>query len=183
MTGVVYFVAAPGRIKIGYSSQPKKRLRALQTLDLEELTVIAMIPGNRAIEASLHNMLWEHRLKGEWFRDCDAVWEVMSEAVANPPPVAEEPPAVRFDWEKCRDEVHLIIAPYLSAEFRTVLEDVSPYVGKPLPKEWHDGARIANAAILILAEIKRHQKNDDPEEAMDAVRILRGFVSTFKRVN
>jgi len=95
MSGKVYFVAAPGRIKVGFTRKPERRLTALRRADMEELTVIAIIDGERALEKKLHAILAEHQLRGEWFKDCERVREIITEAVAGKhavaAPVAEEP--------------------------------------------------------------------------------------------
>ena len=78
----VYFVSAPGRIKIGFTRRPEKRLKALRLADMEELTVIAIIDGPRALEKKLHGLLKDHRLRGEWFVDCAEVRQVVDDAVA-----------------------------------------------------------------------------------------------------
>ena len=82
MTGKVYFIAAPGRIKIGYTRQPERRLRDLQNADMEQLTTLAVIEGTRKTERALHERLIHERLKGEWFVDCENVRRAMAEAIS-----------------------------------------------------------------------------------------------------
>lgn len=93
MSGKVYFVSAPGRIKIGFTRFPERRLVILRRDDMEELTVVAIIDGERNLEKKLHNLLKDHRLKGEWFADCPAVRQVIEEAVAGKHNIAEPPPS------------------------------------------------------------------------------------------
>lgn len=82
MQGKVYFVAAPGRIKIGYTCQPERRLRTLRHVDMEDLAVVAIIDGDRRVERDIHERLREHRLRGEWFLDCAEVRSAIEDAVA-----------------------------------------------------------------------------------------------------
>ena len=82
MSGKVYFVSAPGRIKIGFTRNPDKRLTALRHADMEELTVLAIIDGPRSLERKLHQLLSAHRLRREWFADCQEVRSVIDEAIA-----------------------------------------------------------------------------------------------------
>lgn len=82
MNGKVYFVSAPGRIKIGYTRNPERRLMQLRSNDLETLTSMGAIAGSRALEARLHDALNEYCIKGEWFLDCEAVRSVVEEALA-----------------------------------------------------------------------------------------------------
>jgi hypothetical protein len=78
MTGKVYFVAAPGRIKIGFTTQPEVRLAHLQAVDMERLDVIGTVNGSRSDETALHTKLESYRLRGEWFSDNEEVRAVIS---------------------------------------------------------------------------------------------------------
>jgi hypothetical protein len=70
----VYFVAADGAIKIGYSANVSKRMAQLQTGAACKLKLLAIYPGaNRAIEQRLHDAFSEYRLEGEWFRDARVI--------------------------------------------------------------------------------------------------------------
>lgn len=71
--GKVYFVAAPGRIKIGFTISPESRLDKLRQVDMEELTMLGIVDGTRRLERHLHRKLAPFRLKGEWFLDCPDV--------------------------------------------------------------------------------------------------------------
>lgn len=76
----VYFAWSPeaASVKIGYSSNIKKRLIGLQTSSPYELVLFAYITGNKEFEAALHENLKDYRLKGEWFMTSDKVINVMS---------------------------------------------------------------------------------------------------------
>jgi hypothetical protein len=78
----VYFVGAPGRIKIGYTVHPEKRLQSLQQIDMERLTSLAVIHGTRVTERQLHDLLRDYHIRGEWFKDCPEVRAVMARAIA-----------------------------------------------------------------------------------------------------
>lgn len=82
MTGFVYFIQARGGgpIKIGYSANPEKRLAALQTASPYDLAILAIRPGSRDDEAALHDRLSAHRLRGDWFEDCDLVRQALPDA-------------------------------------------------------------------------------------------------------
>lgn len=107
MTGVIYFVAAPGRIKIGHTAKPEERLQSLQQVDMETLTTLATIKGNRKTERQIHKRVEEHRLRGEWFKDCEAVRAVMQDVIDNPPLVEDTSkiPEFKFDWPEVRKEM------------------------------------------------------------------------------
>ncbi len=74
----VYFIASPRAVKIGRSTQPRKRLRALQRFNAERLELLGVVPGRQLVELALHKRFAKHRIAGEWFRDCceirDFVW-------------------------------------------------------------------------------------------------------------
>lgn len=72
---MIYFISAgpDGPIKIGYASNPKKRLASLQTAHHQELTLLRVIPGNTTAEGILHRRFKKDRLKGEWFKPSEDV--------------------------------------------------------------------------------------------------------------
>jgi len=82
MIGKIYFVSAPGRIKIGYTRQPEQRLSRLQSVDMEKLVSLGAVSGTRRLEASLHDKLAAYRIRGEWFVDCQEVRKVVECALA-----------------------------------------------------------------------------------------------------
>lgn len=69
----LYFIQAKGsgRIKIGRSKNPQRRLKTLQTGNASQLKMVANLDGLGWREKDLHNTLKKWRLKGEWFEyDC-----------------------------------------------------------------------------------------------------------------
>jgi hypothetical protein len=77
----VYFIACEGRIKIGLSRNADSRVKELATAAPAKLTFLARVHGGRELETALHRRLRDHRVSGEWFRDCDEVRGVMQEVV------------------------------------------------------------------------------------------------------
>lgn len=69
--GTVYFVTAEGLdlVKIGFTeNDPLKRLSALQTGSPLKLRILGLIEGvSLQIEKSIHQILADHRIIGEWF--------------------------------------------------------------------------------------------------------------------
>lgn len=92
MSGKVYFVSAPGRIKIGFTKHPDRRLMQLRAADMEPIEVVGIIDGVRYVERKLHYLLREYRLNGEWFEDCEEVRAVINDAIAGnvPKPPTEK---------------------------------------------------------------------------------------------
>lgn len=79
MKGRVYFVSAPGRVKVGYTKTPENRLAKLRQVDMEELTVIGVVAATRKSEKSLQAKLSKYLIKGEWFRDCHEVRDAITQ--------------------------------------------------------------------------------------------------------
>ncbi len=66
----VYFlrpVGMEGPIKIGFSDQPKRRLKELTMWSPVPLELVAMVPGNRALESMLHRAFADAKSHWEWF--------------------------------------------------------------------------------------------------------------------
>ncbi len=66
----VYFIQAgdAGPIKIGYSAEPRARLRDLQQKHYEELKLIAAREGCTGVEKAMHKALAQHHIRHEWYR-------------------------------------------------------------------------------------------------------------------
>lgn len=59
---------AEWRIKIGFSKDPRKRIRELQTGSSRKLAIMGWIESrDRSLESALHRKYEQHRLSGEWF--------------------------------------------------------------------------------------------------------------------
>jgi len=67
----IYAIGTDTKQKIGFSNDPSKRLKQLQTANSEELFLHATIDIDetrvRLLERFLHKDLSYKRLKGEWF--------------------------------------------------------------------------------------------------------------------
>lgn len=67
-TGYVYFVQfGDGPVKIGWATNPAKRLASLATANAGEASLRALIPGPRSVEQGLHVRYRRWRLRGEFF--------------------------------------------------------------------------------------------------------------------
>jgi len=82
----IYFarpIGGDGRIKIGCSYNPAKRLVALASWSAYPIEIIAVAAGGFADEKMLHQFFADDRLHCEWFRasdDLHFVIEAMSRA-------------------------------------------------------------------------------------------------------
>lgn len=74
---MIYFIKniATSNIKIGFSDNPRKRLKELQTGSAEKLVLIKTIEGDQKLEGQLHELFSHCRLDGEWFSPADEILE------------------------------------------------------------------------------------------------------------
>lgn len=66
----VYFIQAGdgGPIKIGFASNPLRRLSKMQSDNHERLTILSAIFGNQEDEESIRDQFSHARIHGEWFK-------------------------------------------------------------------------------------------------------------------
>lgn len=127
MTGKVYFASAPGRIKIGFTKHPDRRLAQLRSADMETIEVIGIIDGARYVERKLHYLLHEYRRNGEWFEDCPEVRAVIADAMAGnvpKPPAKAEVQLNPFDQDFGID---LLLLPILDARQALMRLEIAYY--------------------------------------------------------
>lgn len=55
--------------KIGFSENPEKRLKALQTSNPTKLKLVATLEGDQQLEKEFHKKFKDFRLLGEWFEN------------------------------------------------------------------------------------------------------------------
>ena len=82
---MIYLVknAARNACKIGYSSDPRKRLSSLQTATIDQLELIGTLHGGRELERETHELFAGWHITGEWFT-------LVPEIVAHFEPVQEK---------------------------------------------------------------------------------------------
>ena len=64
---MIYFIKSGNYVKIGYSKEPKQRLKELQTANPLKLTLMGTIPGTYSTEKALHSLYNKYKKRGEWF--------------------------------------------------------------------------------------------------------------------
>ena len=74
-----------GPVKIGFSTNPVKRVASLKTSCPAGVKPLGVMEGTLADEAALFRRLAEHRLHGEWFKPHREVLEVVKNMDAFPP--------------------------------------------------------------------------------------------------
>ncbi|MFB8166021.1 GIY-YIG nuclease family protein [Streptomyces rubiginosohelvolus] len=69
MTNQVYLIGSTDSslVKIGWTDNPKRRLRDLQTGSPVLLQLLAVFEGGPIVEAELHRQFADQRRHGEWF--------------------------------------------------------------------------------------------------------------------
>lgn len=82
--GAIYFVQAEATsdVKIGFSTNIQKRIKALVTGSSSGLVLLGAMPGTVFDEKALHKRFSQHRLQGEWFRNHPEVMGYINEIVA-----------------------------------------------------------------------------------------------------
>jgi hypothetical protein len=73
---VIYFIGESWSrpVKIGYSENPAKRLKQIQSINPSKLKILFTVEGGRSLEKQYHEVLGEHRVRGEWFDGRAAHW-------------------------------------------------------------------------------------------------------------
>lgn len=68
MTGYIYFVTFDlETVKVGFATDVRSRLSQIQVSSPAELTEIVRYLGTPDDEGRIHNLLRQHRIRGEWF--------------------------------------------------------------------------------------------------------------------
>jgi hypothetical protein len=75
----VYFIECAGRIKIGYAKDVGERIKALSTGSAHDLNLLVSLDGSVHFERAIHAALKPHRVRGEWFNDCEPVRSLMAD--------------------------------------------------------------------------------------------------------
>lgn len=70
---MIYFVSDGEFVKIGFCQGTRvdlegRRLRVLQIGNARQLKLLAIMPGDHAMELKLHERFAEERVRGEWFK-------------------------------------------------------------------------------------------------------------------
>jgi hypothetical protein len=66
---LIYFVQVgkDGPIKIGYTANLSNRLSTLKTNNVEEMSLLQVLNGNKDFEKKFHKLFEKERIRGEWF--------------------------------------------------------------------------------------------------------------------
>ncbi len=77
---LVYFIqqGENGPIKIGYSSNPAKRLQTLSTASPYPLRILKVVAGGKTLEQEFHARFMSCQLEGEWFAPDDTLLDFIA---------------------------------------------------------------------------------------------------------
>lgn len=73
MSGFVYAIECSGRVKIGFSMQPAKRLSKIASDAPFPCRLLGYWPGSEADELAIHEKFQDTRVHGEWFAATEAL--------------------------------------------------------------------------------------------------------------
>ena len=76
---MIYFIEQEGIVKIGYSTNPNKRLSSLKLSNPNELVVRLIIEGTIEDEKKYHEMFKEYRHRGEWYLLSDEIQQFIAD--------------------------------------------------------------------------------------------------------
>lgn len=93
----IYFAASCGRIKVGTTGgQIERRFAEINSFLVEPLELIGAVDGGVALERLLHARFGQFWLKGEWFKDCDELRQLIRQILLfGPEAVGVKSPPVR----------------------------------------------------------------------------------------
>lgn len=100
--GHVYFLTDGEVVKIGFSSNPKKRVGSIQTGHAKPLTLLGTIVASVMDEMSIHELFSDLRVRGEWFQATPDLLAFIDEICSRPPPVA---PPLQIDSRRSAERV------------------------------------------------------------------------------
>lgn len=76
--GWIYFIESGySAMKIGWSTNVKRRFMAHKVSNHGTLRLIGIVPGCKQVERQFHNAFAEHAMRGEWFRRNGVIDRIM----------------------------------------------------------------------------------------------------------
>lgn len=139
-TDQVYLIGSPQSplVKIGWSDNPERRLRHLQTGSPVPLQLLALFEGGAVLEAALHRQFANKRRHGEWF-------DLGSDPMTVVSPFVKVVQVKEEERAGHRQSVHDLDPRYASIEEWSVwMPDVPPRVYERVEQEcltWKEAGR------------------------------------------
>lgn len=101
----IYFIRHAGLVKIGYSHDLRARISAImRSIPSNDVTLIGYMPGDRDVEAHLHQVFAEHRFSGEWYFFAPSIVDFARLVLTEDLPPAEVAPRPAVKRTESRSE-------------------------------------------------------------------------------
>lgn len=160
----IYFIRSRAlrAVKIGYSSKPRHRLSQLKVASPVALELVAIMPGDRAVERQLHDRFADSRKAGEWFAESRELAKLIKEFRWAPPARTRKPD--RFDRLAAKGNVSSITAARLRLRLsQTELAKALGYGNPSAVCRMENGSRaISPRTILALEALIERQRKGVP---------------------
>lgn len=78
--GYVYFIKSGGRVKIGWASDPERRMAELAVGNPRNMQTLGVLAGTQGDERDLHHRFTAFRVRGEWFELAPEIKKFIKEA-------------------------------------------------------------------------------------------------------
>lgn len=146
--GHVYFIqeTETGAIKIGWSSNLRKRLAALQISNHSKLKLLAAYEGCIGEEKDTQDHFKEFRIRGEWFRPNEDLMRVIEK---NKISLTEKVQEVPLDLEKAAKEFEGKPATAAGQECRKLLELAEYHIEDVTPENKEELLTTEEAAAAL----------------------------------
>lgn len=92
----IYFIRSGNAVKIGVTTDIRRRLYDLQVASPTALELVGVHLGDRKTEEALHHRFRNHQIRGEWFRWCDPIQRYVSLIVDGKAPKSGAKPKSRM---------------------------------------------------------------------------------------
>ena len=161
MSGYIYAfqIGDDGPIKIGFTTNVEKRKKGIETSTPYDLSILLNIPGTKTNECWTHSRLRPHRLRGEWFYNCEEVLRFldrMSRKDFKWPSVLNRTERAPSQRNSISDEMHNLVKDVLGREVvgETVNKQIlraSELLGLPLWRvkaAWYCEAGCWSAVVV-----------------------------------
>jgi Meiotically up-regulated gene 113 len=124
-------------VKIGRSTNVKQRVADLQATTMDNLLMLAVYPGGRALEKRLHKLFADFRVRNEFFHFDYVIWNFLEMAKQSPVNAVEYVERMNAWRRKPRSERMRILRKQRRKEHEA--QTVPIY-----PKDWNDARLEAN---------------------------------------
>lgn len=179
----VYFLRSRDLIKIGFSDNVAARVAAQIAANPFGCEYVGYMPGGREVERHLHQKFADHRVRGEWFRENDALTRFIADMAFPALPDARElSPQEALSVEEAKQVETVsnclaVICYSLSggSPDRRKLELAAEVIGIQFPRLWqlYEGAAdYATAGELVTLEDFMRRVNIGRRNGWDLDRML-----------